>query len=116
MRVLYVISCAVSNAATSYDFIGEAISDGWDVCALTTPMGASFVNVAHLAAITGHPVRSAYKQPDDPDELPPADVCVVAPASFNTINKIANGISETRAVGVVCLQWADTCLSLLSPG
>jgi phosphopantothenoylcysteine synthetase/decarboxylase len=27
---------------------------------------------------------------------------VVAPATFNTVNKIANGISDTLAVGLVC--------------
>ena len=31
-----------------------------------------------------------------------ADVYVVAPATFNTINKIANGITDTLAVGLVC--------------
>ncbi len=101
-RVLYVVICGVSNAATSYDFIDHVAADGWDVCALTTPMGARFVDADQLARSTGHPVRSTYKNPDDPDELPPADVCVVAPASFNTVNKIANGISDTLAVGVVC--------------
>nr|BFE73441.1 hypothetical protein GCM10020092_067420 [Actinoplanes digitatis] len=69
------------------------------MCAITTPMGARFVDVAHLADLTGHPVRSAYKNPADPDVLPRADACVVAPASFNTVNKLANGICDTLAAG-----------------
>jgi flavoprotein len=30
--------------------------------------------------------------PDEPDELPAADAVVVAPATFNTVNKWAAGI------------------------
>jgi phosphopantothenoylcysteine synthetase/decarboxylase len=100
--LLYAVICGVSNAASSYDFISDVIDDGWQVCVITTPMGARFVDTAHLAGLTGHPVRSAYKDPGDPDVLPPADAFVVAPASFNTVNKLANGISDTLAVGVVC--------------
>ncbi|RSM64909.1 flavoprotein [Actinoplanes sp. ATCC 53533] len=100
--VLYAVICGVSNAASSYDFIADVIADGWRVCVITTPMGARFVDTAHLADLTGHPVRSTYKNPTDPDILPPADAYVVAPASFNTVNKLANGISDTLAVGIVC--------------
>jgi Flavoprotein len=56
---------------------------------------------AHLADLTGHPVRSDYKQPDDPDVLPPPDALVIAPATFNTINKLAAGISDTLALGLL---------------
>ena len=54
-----------------------------------------------LAALTGHPVRSDYKRPEDPDVLPPPDAVVVAPATFNTINKWAAGISDTLALGLL---------------
>jgi len=33
--------------------------------------------------------------------LPPADALVVAPATFNTINKWAHGISDTLALGLL---------------
>nr|WP_269329587.1 flavoprotein [Kineosporia babensis] len=97
-----MIICGVSNADESYEFVKSAKADGWDLCAVTTPMGSRFVDSTHLFDLTGHPVRSHYKHPDDPDVLPMADAIVVAPASFNTINKIAQGISDTLAVGIVC--------------
>jgi hypothetical protein len=71
------------------------------VCVIVTPDGAKFADLAGLAELTGHPVRSQYKQPDDPDVLPPPDAFVVAPATFNTINKWANGISGTLALGLL---------------
>jgi phosphopantothenoylcysteine synthetase/decarboxylase len=46
-------------------------------------------------------VRSQYKHPDEPDVLPAADAFVVAPATFNTINKWAQGISDTLALGLL---------------
>ncbi|GID97375.1 flavoprotein [Amorphoplanes digitatis] len=113
--VLYVVICGASNAAGSYDFIADTIDDGWRVCAITTPMGARFVDVAHLADLTGHPVRSAYKNPADPDVLPRADACVVAPASFNTVNKLANGICDTLAAGVVCEAIGDRTPIIVAP-
>ena len=100
--ILYVVICGVANAMDSYGFIKQARADGWDVCAIVTPMGARFVDADLLTALTGHPVGSTYKRPGEPDVLPPPDVCVVAPASFNSVNKIANGISDTLAVGLVC--------------
>jgi phosphopantothenoylcysteine synthetase/decarboxylase len=101
-RVLYLIICGTPAAPGAYDFITDVIHDGWKVCAVTTPMGARFVDSGRLAALTGHPVRSTYKNPEDPDVLPPGDAFVVAPASFNTVNKMANGISDTLAVGLLC--------------
>jgi phosphopantothenoylcysteine synthetase/decarboxylase len=100
--VLYLVICGTPAASGAYDFIPEIQADGWDVCVITTPMGARFVDSARLEALTGHPVRAEYKHPDDPDVLPPGDAFVVAPASFNTVNKIANGISDTLGVGLVC--------------
>lgn len=101
-RVLYVVVCGVSNAASSYNFIKDVQDDGWEACVIATPAGATFVDTQRLAALTGHPVRSTYKKPDAPDILPPANAYVVAPASFNTINKVSGGISDTLAVGIIC--------------
>ena len=33
--------------------------------------------------------------------LPPPDAFVIAPATFNTINKLAHGISDTLALGLL---------------
>jgi phosphopantothenoylcysteine synthetase/decarboxylase len=101
-RVLYVIACGGRPASDLPDFVAWAQAQGWDVCVITTPAGTKFVDAARLAEMTAHPVRDDYKQPDDPDVLPfPPDAFVVAPATFNTINKWANGISDTLALGLL---------------
>jgi len=99
--VLYVIACGGRPAEQLASFISFAQQQGWNVCVIATPDGAKFLDAAQLANLTDHPVRSQYKDPDEPDVLPPADAFVVAPATFNTINKWAQGISDTLALGLL---------------
>lgn len=101
MRTLYVITCGSPAAGGVGQLVESAQLDGWDVCVVTTPDGAKFVDVPALARQTGYPVRSTYKNPDDPDVLPPADGIIVAPATVNTINKWAAGICDTLALGLL---------------
>ncbi len=120
--VLYVIACGGLPARQLPDFVGSAQALGWDVCVIATPDGTKFLDLARLAEQTGHPVRSHYKHPDEPDVLPPANAFVVAPATFNTINKWALGISDTLALGllneavglglpIVAVPWPNAALA-----
>jgi hypothetical protein len=99
--VLYLIACGAHPAGEVAQFAPLAQADGWDVCVIATPDGAKFVDAGRLAALTGHPVRLHYKQPDEPDVLPPPDAIVIAPATFNTLSKLAAGVSDTLALGLV---------------
>ena len=99
--VLYVIVCGAPPARDADRLVELAQDDGWDVCVIATPSARSFIESASLEAATSHPVRSEYKQPDAADVLPPPDAIVVAPATFNTINKWAAGISDTLALGLL---------------
>jgi phosphopantothenoylcysteine synthetase/decarboxylase len=99
--VLYAIVCGSPVARDVGTLVGLAQRDGWEVCVIATPDGRKFVDVAALAQQTGHPVRSVYKQPGEPDLLPMADAIVVAPATVNTINKWAAGITDTLPLGLL---------------
>ena len=101
-KVLYTIICASSSAPLAEKLVIQAQVYGWDVCILTTPQGCKFFDLAKFEELTGHPIRSEYKHPQEPDVLPRADAIVVFPATFNTINKWAYGISDTLAVGILC--------------
>jgi phosphopantothenoylcysteine synthetase/decarboxylase len=102
MNILYLITCASSAAEYVPDFVKQAQEAGWDVCVIATPEGTKFINAPYLAELTGHPVRSEYKRPEDPDILPRADAVVAFPATFNTLNKWALGITDTLALGILC--------------
>jgi len=100
-RVLYVVTCGTLAARDVGKLVDLAQEAGWTVCVIATPAALDFIDRAALAEQIGFPVRHAYKQPDAPDELPQADAVIVGGASFNTINKWANGISDTLALGII---------------
>jgi phosphopantothenoylcysteine synthetase/decarboxylase len=100
-RVLYIIACGGRPAGDLPAFVEDAQANGWEVCVIATPSAVKFMDLDQLANVTGHDVRYDYKQPDEPDVLPPPDAIVVAPATFNTINKWASGISDTLALGLL---------------
>ncbi len=99
--VLYVVACGGRPAGDLPLFVQHAQDRDWDVCVIATPSAVKFLDPRRLAALTGHPVRCDYKDPEEPDVLPPPDAFVVAPATFNTINKLAAGISDTLALGLL---------------
>lgn len=51
--------------------------------------------------MTGHPVRSDYQSPGL-DGWPRADAIVVAPATLNTVNKLAAGIADSFVLTLLC--------------
>jgi phosphopantothenoylcysteine synthetase/decarboxylase len=100
-RVLYIVTCATLAAPDIDKLVGMAQDAGWGVCVIATPMATRFIDQPALEAQTGCPVRSDYKQPGTPDVLPPATAMVVGGASANTINKLAAGISDNLALGLL---------------
>ncbi|MFD0022033.1 flavoprotein [Streptomyces sp. NPDC058382] len=99
---LYVVVCAAGIAADVGKLITAAQRANWDVGVVATPQGLGFIDATAVETMTGYPIRSAWRRPGDPRPLPPADAIAVAPATFNTINKWAAGISDTLAVGILC--------------
>lgn len=100
-KVLYLIACAAPPAQDIGKMIQLAQNDQWDVCLIATPSAVKFIDVTAVAQLTGHPVRSEYKEPGASDALPPPDAVIVAPATVNTINKWALGICDTLALGLL---------------
>lgn len=100
-KILYIIVCA-AGAATNVDrLVTAAQSRAWDVWIVPTPSAVDFIDVPALEQLTDHPIRARYRQPGEGGKLPPADAVIVAPATYNTINKWAAGISDTFALGLL---------------
>ncbi|WP_371667730.1 flavoprotein [Streptomyces sp. NBC_00289] len=101
---LYVVVCAAGIAADVGHLITAARERGWEVGAFATPVAVAggFLDAAAVQELTGRPVRSAWRAPGDPRPFPPPDAVVVAPATFNTVNKWAAGLADTLAVATLC--------------
>ncbi|MBG6092640.1 phosphopantothenoylcysteine synthetase/decarboxylase [Actinomadura viridis] len=124
-RVLYVIVCAAGPARDVGELVALARERDWDVQIVATPSAVDFIDVAALEARTGRPVLSRYRSPSEP-RSPRADAIIVAPATYNTVNKWAGGITDTYALGVlaeavglgipvVALPFVNTALAARRP-
>jgi hypothetical protein len=98
---LYLVVCAAPPARTTTRAVIEAAQGaGWDVSVVATPTAARWLSPG-LAELTGHPVRSEARRPDEPRYEPLANAVLVAPATFHTINCWAAGLNDTLALGVL---------------
>lgn len=100
-RVLYLFGCAAPPLQYIDRAIREAQDAGWSVCLGVTPTAAEWIadRVPELEELTGHPVRSAKRRPGETFPWPPPSVSVIAPATMNTINAIALGLTPTFLAG-----------------
>jgi phosphopantothenoylcysteine synthetase/decarboxylase len=98
--MLSVIVCGAGPASDVGRLVKLAQQHGWSVQLIATPAALAFLDVAALEALAGSAVRSSYRLPGEPRSLK-ADAVIVAPATYNTINKCAQGISDTYALGLL---------------
>ncbi|MEU7238404.1 flavoprotein [Streptomyces chrestomyceticus] len=106
-RTLYLVACAAPPVRHVSVGICAAQAADWDVCLILTPAAYRWAvedaegEIEKLRELTGHPVRHSFKLPSQPDELPAPDAILVAPATFNTLNKWAAGTADTLALGLI---------------
>ena len=99
-RRLAVVVCGAGPAAAIGTFIRLAQDLGWTVQVIATPSALDFFDEPAIERLVGRPVKSEYGWPGTPrSDIP--DAVVVAPATYNTINKWAHSISDTYALGVL---------------
>jgi hypothetical protein len=99
-RVLSIVACGAGPATALSTCVKLAQDRGWTVRVTATPAARAFFDAAAIEDQTGSPVRSQYAKPGAPRSLIP-DAILVAPATYNTINKWAQGISDTYALGIL---------------
>ena len=123
--VLSVVVCGAGPAAQISTLITLAQEQGWTVQVIATLAALDFIDRAAVEKQTGHPVKSQYGKPGDARTAIPGAI-IVAPATYNTINKWAHGISDTYALGVlaemtsldipiVVLPFVNTALASRAP-
>ncbi|WP_223884457.1 flavoprotein [Micromonospora craniellae] len=99
--MLALVVCAAPPVLRIGELIDLLQEDGWAVCLTATPTAATWIDREALAEQTGYPVRAEWRRPGEPEPHPPATAVAVAPATFNVINKWAQGVNDTLALGIL---------------
>jgi len=128
-RILLGVSGGIA-AYKSLEFVRLATAAGHSVRVVQTPVSQKFVGAASFAALTGAPVliseferdpaRGAFPGEPGPEHEPlshlellaNADIFLIAPASANTIAKLAAGIADNLLTSCAL---AATCPVVLAP-
>jgi len=100
--VLYLGVTAVPGADRTLDRIRAEQAAGWDVCLLATERSLHWFDADAAVALTGHPIQSRMRVYGEPLFTPLGGRMVIAPAGFNTINKIALGLADDMVSGLAC--------------
>lgn len=99
---LCVVVCGAGPAPDVGVLVGLAQSASWSVRMVATPAAVGFLDIGVLAAQCGTEVRSDYRPAGDTGgRSSQAAALIVAPATYNTINKLASGVNDTYALNVV---------------
>jgi phosphopantothenoylcysteine decarboxylase len=100
-RWVYLVVSAAPPVLRIEELVTALSSEGWSVCVIATPTAASWIDLDAVAAHTGCLTQVHARSPREQESLPRADAVVVAPITFNSINKWAAGTSDTLALGVL---------------
>lgn len=89
-------------AKRSVDVIVALQQAGYEVDLVATDAAKGWVDIGAVSTATGT-VSRTHSLPDAASpRVPLPDVAVVCPATFNTINKVAQGIADTRTHSFLC--------------
>ena len=103
MKRVLVIGCAAPPVLQISEFVDRLKSEGLAVSVVLTPVASTWLDPAELAASSQIRVEVQPRLPSEPRSVEHSpDAIVVAPASFNTINKWAAGVADTLALSVLC--------------
>jgi phosphopantothenoylcysteine synthetase/decarboxylase len=100
--VLYLVISGAPAPEGMPALVGLLQAVGWQVVVFSTPTGTRFADSGELERLTGQPVRSEYRMPGTGSPVPPADVVLACPLTFNSVNKFAHGHADNFAVGLLC--------------
>lgn len=99
---LTVVVCGAPLAYRAVDVASALVEDGWQVTIVATPSGQRWLDATKVGQVTGLPPISDYRRPDEPKRGNPPEKVVVCPLTLNTGSKLATGIMDNYALGVLC--------------
>ena len=101
------------------------VKEGADVKVVMTPLAKQFITPLTMATLSKHPVLVDFFNPENGEWNSHvslgewADLYLIAPATANTMGKMAHGIADNLLLTVRwlwLLPWTLTCMRILQPG
>jgi hypothetical protein len=111
-KLLVVVVCAARSAQYVQDFIVLAQQASWDVCVVATPKATAFMDLPLLQSIMKHTVE-IYATPTSFLLSSQPRAVVVVPATFNTLQKWAQGEADTFALHLL-ISWNAMTMPILA--
>jgi phosphopantothenoylcysteine synthetase/decarboxylase len=99
LEATYLIVSGAATARRIPDLIGQLAPHVPNLLTVLTPNAHRIVSLRELAMVPGHRVVESYFD-DAILPRPPLGALLVAPCSFNTLNKLAAGIAESLALSI----------------
>ena len=89
-------------AARTHEVAGAIMAAGWDVNVVATRSAMDWIDEGALRDTVGAPARVDYRSPEQPKRGPRPSAVIMCPGTFNSVNKLAGGMADTYALGVLC--------------
>jgi phosphopantothenoylcysteine synthetase/decarboxylase len=99
---LAVVACGSPLAARVHDVAAAGVETGWLVRVVATASAMNWVDAPAVERVTGHPPLVEQRRPDEPKRFPTPTRVVVCHATLNSISKLATGIMDNYAAGLLC--------------
>ena len=97
-----IVVCAAGPTGDVGTLIEAVHEQSWTATVIATSSARGFLDIPSVEKLPGAPVRSSYELPERGQRvLPPVDALVIAPATYNTVNKLALGIADTYVLSSV---------------
>src|SRR5262245_59741425 len=95
-RTLCIVVCGARPAADVVTLIVLAQAEEWDAFVVATPSALPFLDSDAVERLTGQPIRSTHRPPGESraNSAGNSTAMIVAPATFNVVNKVAAGIGD----------------------
>jgi phosphopantothenoylcysteine synthetase/decarboxylase len=112
---LGLVMCGAPLAARAHEVAAVLAAGGWQVHVIGTRSALRWADAAAIERVTGEPVLTEQRRPDEPKRFPVPAAVLLCPATFNTVNKVAAGIADDYPTGFVCEAVASRVPTVLAP-
>lgn len=99
---LGLVVCGAPLAARAADVARALAAESWSLSIGVTEAAAEWIDPAAVADAAEQPVSVRRRGPGEERRAPRPDRVVAFPLTFNTANKIANGIMDNHVTGTLC--------------